>query len=133
MPPLLPFAGLIGDVLGTGLTGLGMYEATKGPKTPSPSPVTTIPGSPTSIIGTGGTPGASASGTSPFLDQILTGKGATGTTPTGASSGVATGVGGGGAKSAAPPVAIAGGGGGDVLPWLKNAGTGFQPGTPGAS
>jgi hypothetical protein len=129
MPPVIPF---IPAILTAASTGLGIYDATKKPNTPNPTPVTTIPGSPTSIIGTGGTPGASASGTSPFLDQILTGKGATGTTPTGASSGVATGVGGGGAKSAAPPAAIAGGGGGDVLPWLKNAGTGFQPGTPGA-
>jgi hypothetical protein len=122
---------IIASVIGV---GTGIYDATKKPNTPTPAPVTTIPGSPTSIISTGGTPGAQGAGGSPFLDQLLTGNGPTGTAPTRASAGPPnlTGLtsGGSGPKSAVPPAGIAGGGG--VLPWLKGIGGGIQPGTPGA-
>ncbi len=117
MPPLL--AAL--PVLFSGAElGLGIDKALQGP--PKPAPITTIPGSPTTVYGT------SALAPNSVLGQIVSSRP---TSPATTSS-----IGGSGARTAALPTGLGGGGGGSSLtglPWTQQQQTPYAPGTPGAA
>lgn len=137
MPPILPF---IPAILGVADAGISIAEANKKPNTPTPTPVTTIPGSPTSIISTGGTPGASPSGGG-ILDQLFGGHN-TLTPAANPTATISSNSGGSPPQGRGPnPISTPHGGTGGTggtgagvgpLPWLHQT-SGAQPGTPGAT
>jgi hypothetical protein len=149
MPPVLPFLPLIFEGIsaaaGASELGLGISNAVSGP--PKPPPVTTIPGSPETVVTSN--PGAQLPGgvasqimqggagsTSPVLGNITAPT--LSPPPSSALAGVlgAGGVGGasptGGGRSAAPPTEIGGNINQDVPPWLPSATNPVigAPGTP---
>lgn len=123
MPPLLAALPIL---FGASELGLGIANSTKGaPKAP---PVTTIPGSPTSIVqGGAGLPSNSV------LGQIVGSAGGKAPSAPAVPSSIGGGAMGGG-RSASPPAAISGGGSLSALPWLTGASSApaASPGTPGA-